>query len=313
MPQNPQTIPHIPVLLEETLQSFASIKEGAIIDCTLGYAGHSEAILEAHPLCSLIGIDRDQTAIDFASRRLSGFGARFTAIKGDFATAFSSALEVAGVEHVRGVLADIGVSSLQLDYDERGFGFDSDVLDMRMDQSATLSAYDVVNSYSQEALVRILKEYGELPYAVPLAKKIVQARPIESAKALAALAMSFRSNKKIHPATLMFQAIRIEVNDELGQLSAVLDAIEASHLQECVVSIITFHSLEDRIVKQRFSAWAQSCICPHDAMRCTCGNNHAKGRHLYKKPQSADVQELAKNPRARSAKLRSFIFGPTVS
>ncbi len=306
-------IPHIPVLLQQTLDSFATVKEGVIIDCTLGYGGHSEALLKRFPKIKLIGIDRDQTAIDFASNRLAPFGERFEAVKGDFATAFTRALDIAGRENVRGVLADIGVSSLQLDYEERGFGFESDVLDMRMDQTQEFSAYDVVNGYSQEELSHIFREYGELSYAWPLAKKIVEARsqePITSAKELAALAMPFKGKKKIHPATLMFQAIRIEVNDELGQLNGVLDKIEAESLHDCIVSIISFHSLEDRIVKQRFKAWTVSCICPSDAMRCTCGNNHAKGKLLNKKPLIADDTEIKANPRSRSAKLRSILIEP---
>lgn len=305
-------IPHIPVLLNQTLDSFAAIETGVIIDCTLGYGGHSEALLEAHPHIHLIGIDRDQTAIDFATKRLEKFGERFTTVKGDFATAFDEALARAGEENVRGVLADIGVSSLQLDHLDRGFGFESEVLDMRMDQNAPLSAYEVVNDYSHEKLMKIFYEYGEIPYGKDLAQKVVDKRalaPITSAKDLASLAMTFRGNKKIHPATLMFQAIRIEVNDELGQLHGILDKIENSKLQNCIVSIISFHSLEDRIVKQRFKNWTVKCICPSHVMRCECGNNHQKGKLVNKKPLSADDIEIKENARSRSAKLRSFCFG----
>ena len=306
-------IPHIPVLLNQTLDSFSEIDEGVIIDCTLGYGGHSEALLQAHANITLIGIDRDQTAIDFASKRLEKFGERFKAVKGDFATAFDEAVALAGEENVRGLLADIGVSSLQLDHLDRGFGFESDVLDMRMDQNAPLSAFEVVNEYSHEKLMKIFYEYGEIPYGKDLAQKIIDKRakgPITTAKELAELAMSFRSGgKKIHPATLMFQAIRIEVNDELGQLHGVLDKIENSDLKECIVSIISFHSLEDRIVKQRFKGWTVKCICPTHVMRCECGNNHQKGKLVNKKPLIADDKEIKENPRSRSAKLRSFYFG----
>lgn len=305
-----QDIPHIPVLMDQVLQSFQSIEGGYIIDCTLGYGGHSAAILKAHPSLKVAGIDRDQTAIDFASNRLAPFGERFQAFKGDFASTFEKVVEVVGVENIRGILADIGVSSLQLDQLDRGFGFESDVLDMRMDQKSALSAYEVVNNYSLEALTQIFKQYGEIPYAYHLAQKIVQTRqeaPITSAKALASLAESFRKgHKKIHPATLMFQAIRIEVNDELGQLRGILEAIEKHPLHDTVVSIISFHSLEDRIVKQQFKAWSISCICPHNAMRCTCGNDHDRGKMLYKKPLVADSSEIKMNARSRSAKLRSF-------
>ena len=306
-------IPHIPVLLDQTLDSFAPIESGVIIDCTLGYGGHSEALLQAHPNIRLIGIDRDQTAINFASNRLEKFGDRFQAVKGDFATAFDEAVKIAGEENVKGLLADIGVSSLQLDHLDRGFGFESDVLDMRMDQNAALSAYEVVNDYSHEQLMKIFYEYGEIPYGKDLAQKIIDKRakgPITTAKELAELAMSFKKGgKKIHPATLMFQAIRIEVNDELGQLHGILDKIENSHLHECIVSIISFHSLEDRIVKQRFKAWTVKCVCPTHVMRCECGNNHHKGKLINKKPLIADDKEIKENPRSRSAKLRSFYFG----
>lgn len=305
-------IPHIPVLLKQTLLSFESINEGTIIDCTLGYGGHSEALLEAHPNIKLIGIDRDQTAIDFATNRLARFGDRFSTVKGDFATAFDEAVREAGEENVKGVLADIGVSSLQLDHIDRGFSFESEVLDMRMDQTADLTAYKVVNEYSHEALMNIFYEYGEIPYGKDLAQKIIDKRasaPITSAKELSELAFSFRSTKKIHPATLMFQAIRIEVNDELGQLKSVLSKIENSNLKDCIVGIISFHSLEDRIVKQTFKSWTQKCICSPHVMRCECGNNHHKGKFFNRKPFIADATEIKENARSRSAKLRSFHFG----
>jgi 16S rRNA (cytosine1402-N4)-methyltransferase len=309
-------IPHIPVLLNQTLASFADIEDGYIIDCTLGYGGHSEAILEAHPHIKLIGIDRDQTAIDFASKRLEKFGDRFSYVKGDFATAFDEAVARAGEENVKGLLADIGVSSLQLDHIDRGFSFDSEVLDMRMDQTAELTAYKVVNEYTHEALMKIFYEYGEIPYGKDLAQKIIDKRaeaPISSAKELSELAFSFRSTKKIHPATLMFQAIRIEVNDELGQLKGVLAKIANSSFKDCIVSIISFHSLEDRIVKQTFKEWTQKCICPSHVMRCECGNNHHKGKLFNKKPLIADANEIKENARSRSAKLRSFHFGTVAS
>lgn len=304
----PET-PHIPVLLSQTLESFASIKEGTIIDCTLGYGGHTQALLDSNPAINVIGIDRDQTAIDFACSRLQNYGERFRYVKGDFASSFKKAVDLAGRENVKGVLADIGVSSLQLDQLDRGFGFDSDVLDMRMDQNSTLDAKTVVNTYSLDELTQIFRKYGELPYARNLAKDVVAKRPFSSAKDLSELAMKYKGKKKIHPATLMFQAIRIEVNDELGQLTTVLETIKEKQLEGSIVSIISFHSLEDRIVKQCFRKWSISCICPHGIMRCECGNNHALGKELHKKPRIADSIELGKNPRSRSAKIRSFQFG----
>ena len=176
-----------------------------------------------------------------------------------------------------------------------------------MDPHSLLSAYEVVNEYSQSDLERILREYGEVTNARVVAETIVKRRPFESAKELSnAIFHLMPKGKKIHPSTLVMQGIRIEVNDELGELTRLLDAIENSPLQRLRVGIITFHSLEDRIVKQRFALWAKNCICPDDAMRCTCGNNHSIGKVVTKKPLSAQEDELRANSRSRSAKLRIF-------
>jgi len=176
-----------------------------------------------------------------------------------------------------------------------------------MDPNALLCASEVVNDYSQSALEHILREYGEVTNARQVAQTIVQKRPFESAKQLSdAIFHLMPRGKKIHPSTLVMQAIRIEVNDELGELTRLLDAIEKGPQKRLRVAIITFHSLEDRIVKQRFTTWAKNCICPDDAMRCTCGNNHAIGKVVTKKPLSAQEDELRSNSRSRSAKLRIF-------
>ena len=300
-----ETVPHIPVLYKEVLQSFEDIDEGVIVDCTMGYGGHSSMLLEQNENIALIGIDQDQTAIDFSSKRLARFGDRAQIRKGRFSEVLEDILKE-GV-NVRGILADIGVSSLQLDEKERGFSYESDNLDMRMDKSRSLTAADVVNTYAQNDLERIFREYGELKNARRLASFIVEHRPFTSAKELSeAVRPLMPKGKKIHPSTLLFQAIRIEVNDELGELRRLLDVIESSNLKQARVGIISFHSLEDRIVKQRFAKWAKSCICPSDAIRCTCGNNHAIGRILTKKPLTASQEELSQNPRSRSAKLRVF-------
>ncbi len=300
-----ETVPHIPVLYKEVLQSFEDIDEGVIVDCTMGYGGHSSMLLEQNENIALIGIDQDQTAIDFSSKRLARFGDRAQIRKGRFSEVLEDILKE-GV-NVRGILADIGVSSLQLDEKERGFSYESDNLDMRMDKSRSLTAADVVNTYAQNDLERIFREYGELKNARRLASFIVEHRPFTSAKELSeAVRPLMPKGKKIHPSTLLFQAIRIEVNDELGELRRLLDVIESSSLKQARVGIISFHSLEDRIVKQRFAKWAKSCICPSDAIRCTCGNNHAIGRILTKKPLTASQEELSQNPRSRSAKLRVF-------
>lgn len=298
-------IPHIPVLLEEVKEAFAGIDEGYIIDCTLGYGGHSEALLEQSLHVKLICCDQDAEAIAFSQKRLERFSERIIFEYGNF----SSVIEKYGHLPIRGILADIGVSSLQLDKKERGFAFDSDVLDMRMNPLQELSAYEVINDYSKEALEEIFREYGEIHEYKKLASIICEARakePIKSAKELSKLAEKIGGKKTIHPSTLLFQAIRIEVNNELGVLNALLESIKNANLQECRVAIISFHSLEDRIVKQTFKFWSQNCICPQEVMRCLCGNNHSMGKLLTKKPIEASHKELKKNPRSRSAKLRVF-------
>jgi 16S rRNA (cytosine1402-N4)-methyltransferase len=255
-----------------------------------------------------IGIDRDDEALAFSKERLKPFADRSTLYKGTFATVLPTLKEAP----VTALLADFGVSSLQLDKKERGFAFDSETLDMRMDATASLSAYDVVNTYPKEKLEYIFDTYGEVRSYRRLASAVVEARakaPIESAKALSEIAKKvIPQGGKIHPATLMFQAIRIEVNNELGEIEGLLDAIEAKHYRGEVVSLITFHSLEDRLVKNRFKKWSLECICDPHAIRCTCGKGHALGKALSRKPVTASKEELKINPRSRSAKLRSFRF-----
>lgn len=300
--------PHIPVLLDEVLESFKDVGEGYFVDCTLGYAGHSSEILARYEHLKHVGIDRDDEALTFSKKRLEPYAHRSTLYKGTFATVFPALKE----SPVVAVLADFGVSSLQLDKHERGFSFESETLDMRMDASSELSAYEVVNDYPQEKLEYIFDTYGEVRSFKRLAGAIVQARagsPITSARELSQIAKSIiPAGGKIHPATLMFQAIRIEVNNELGEIEGLLDALEKKHLKGEVVSLISFHSLEDRLVKNRFRKWAKSCICDPHAIRCTCGNNHALGKAFSSKPVTATKEELKINPRSRSAKLRSFRF-----
>jgi 16S rRNA (cytosine1402-N4)-methyltransferase len=264
-------------------------------------------LLEANEKITLIGIDQDQTAIDFSARRLAPFGDRARIKKGRFSEVIKTIIEEEGGPNIRGILADIGVSSLQLDEKERGFSFESGTLDMRMDKGAALSAAEVVNGYSQKELERVLRDYGEIRNAAQIASEILKHRPFHSAKELSDAVKPFGARgKKIHPATLVMQAIRIEVNDELGELSRLLDAIENAKLPHARIAIISFHSLEDRMVKQRFTQWSKSCICPPEAMRCTCGNNHKMGKIITRKPLSAQADELRANARSRSAKLRVF-------
>jgi len=299
--------PHIPVLYREVIDAFADIENGIVVDCTMGYAGHSSMLLEANDSLSLIGIDQDSTAIAFSTTRLAPFGNRASIKQGRFSSVIKDIILENDKSQIKGILADIGVSSLQLDQSERGFSFESDVLDMRMDKEAVLSATEVVNSYSKHELERILREYGELRNAAKVASVIVEKRPFSSASSLADAVRPYAPRgKKIHPATLVMQAIRIEVNDELGELTRLLDAIEKACLPDAVIAIISFHSLEDRIVKQRFAAWTKNCICPPQAPRCTCGNDHSLGKVITKKPISAQTDELKSNPRSRSAKLRLF-------
>jgi len=302
-----QDIPHIPVLYREVTELFREVS-GCVVDCTMGYGGHSSLMLESNPSLSLVAIDQDQTAIDFSTQRLSQFSNRVSIKKGRFSTVIKDVL--ADKNDIKGILADIGVSSLQLDKKERGFSYESNNLDMRMDKDAPLSAANVINEYSAGELERILLEYGELRNYKKLASAIVSKRPFSSAKELSdTLKPHMPRGKKIHPATLLMQAIRIEVNDELGELKTLLENIEDARPKRAKIAIISFHSLEDRIVKQTFSRWAKSCICPAEAMRCTCGNNHSLGKIITKKPITAQDDELKQNPRSRSAKMRVFEFG----
>ncbi len=300
--------PHIPVLLNEVLESFKDVGEGYFVDCTLGYAGHSSEMLARYEGLKHIGIDRDDEALAFSKKRLEPYAGRSTLYKGTFATVFPTLKE----SPIVAVLADFGVSSLQLDKLDRGFSFGSETLDMRMDANAELSAYEVVNTYPKEKLEYIFDTYGEVRSFKKLASAVVESRAkasINSAKELSEIAKTvIPAGGKIHPATLMFQAIRIEVNNELGEIEGLLDALEQKHMKGEVVSLISFHSLEDRLVKNRFKKWAQACICDSKAIRCTCGKNHALGKAFSSKPVTATKEELKLNPRSRSAKLRSFRF-----
>ncbi len=302
-----QNIPHIPVLYREVIQTFEDIDEGIIIDCTMGYGGHSSMILDANPNIKLIGIDQDQTAIDFSRKRLAKYGELVEIRKGRFSNVIQDILREVDASKIKGILADIGVSSLQLDQKERGFSYESETLDMRMDKDAPLSAANVVNEYAESELQRVLLEYGELRNYKKIASQIVKKRPFYSAKELSqALKSDMPRGKKIHPATLLMQAIRIEVNDELGELKSLLKSIRDAELPYAKIAIISFHSLEDRIVKKEFAQWAKSCICPAEAFRCSCGNNHQYGKVLTRKPIMAQANELKENTRSRSAKMRVF-------
>jgi 16S rRNA (cytosine1402-N4)-methyltransferase len=295
--------PHIPVLYNEVLETFSTLTDGYIIDCTLGYAGHSFGIISTNDNIKLICNDQDDTALEFSKQRLDTYSSRVIFNKGNF----KNIIEKFKDKEIRGILADIGVSSLQLDNRDRGFGFKSDTLDMRMDQTQSLSAKDVINDYNTKDLEYILKEYGEVKEYKKVANLIVQNRPFNSSLELSQLLeQNMYNNGKLHPATLPFQAIRIEVNQELTVLQELFDSIKEANLTNCLVAIISFHSLEDRIVKTNFKAWSKKCICPDYIMRCECGNNNQLGKIITKKPIIPTKKEIKTNARSRSSKMRIF-------
>ena len=290
---------HIPIVRDTVVSLLAPQRGGTFVDGTLGGGGHAEAVLERLPEGGrLYGIDRDSAAIEAASLRLTRFGEAFTAIRGNFFD-MKRLLAGQGVMEADGILLDLGVSSHQLDTPERGFSYHEDApLDMRMDPSAPLSAYDVVNGYPAEALARIIREYGEERYAMRVANAIVRERekaPLDSTVGLAdivkrAMPAPARREQQ-HPARRTFQALRIEVNGELAGLSDALTDAHDLLRSGGVLAVITFHSLEDRIVKQAFKTFENPCTCDPRAPICTCGKKPT-ARMLTKKPIVAGEAEL---------------------
>lgn len=299
---------HIPVLLNEVIEIFKDTDSGYIVDCTTGLGGHSGAILRANKNIKMICIDRDIEAINIAKENLKEFENRVIFTHGSYSQEIKKFINY----DVKGILADIGVSSLQLDKSDRGFQFNSEKLDMRMNQDAKLSAYDVVNYYSIEELERVFREYGEVREYKKLARAIIDRRKeakIESALELSTFIERHLHKSKLHPATLAFQGIRIEVNDELGELSRLLEFLETTPFKNVKIGIISFHSLEDRIVKQAYKEFSKRCICSSDVFKCKCGGDNDKGKILTKKPIIPTPKEVKENPRSRSSKLRVFQFG----
>lgn len=306
-----ETAYHIPIMPCEVMELLKPERGGVFVDGTLGGGGHSELILRRLPEGSRhFGIDRDEDAIDASKARLSAFPA-FTAIRGNFFE-MTQLLAYKGIHGVDGILLDLGVSSHQLDDGTRGFSYGIEAkLDMRMDRSAALSAYDVVNGYTSKRLFEIIRDYGEERFASRIANAIVSARadrPIETTTELASVIKSAipaaARRDGPHPARRTFQAIRIEVNGELNGLErAIKDAIRLLN-PEGVIAIITFHSLEDRIVKNVFKTLANPCICPPSAPICVCGRK-PEIEIITNKPLIAEDNELESNPRSRSAKLRA--------
>lgn len=297
---------HIPVLLEQCLDGLDIKPDGIYFDGTCGGAGHSREIAKRLTTGRLIGIDRDPDAVAVASERLSGLPAQV--VRGNYSEIKQIADDL-GICGADGILLDLGVSSYQLDNAERGFSYHNDApLDMRMSKEGT-SARDIVNEYSKEQLTKILYEYGEKKFAPRIAETIIKKRsekPVETTTELAdivrdSIPAKFRRDK--NPCKKTFQAIRIAVNCEFDHLDRALDEGFELLKPGGRFCIITFHSLEDRIVKQRFAGWCKGCTCPPDFPVCVCGNK-PKGKLVCRKPLEASEEELEANPRSRSAKLR---------
>ena len=301
---------HVPVLLRECLDALAIRPEGIYVDGTLGRAGHSLEIVKRLTTGRLIGIDRDETAIAAAQERLADYADRVTLVHSNF-DRIGDILAELHIDGADGMLFDLGVSSPQLDDAERGFSYMHDApLDMRMDRSAYLTAREVVNGWSYEELRRILFEYGEERYAPAIARRIVQTReqrPIETTLELVEVIKSAMPpaalREKQHPAKRSFQAIRIAVNGELDALPPMLEAATEHLNPGGRLAVISFHSLEDRIIKKTMQELATGCTCPPEFPVCVCGKK-PKLRLVSRKPIVSGEEELAHNPRARSAKLR---------
>lgn len=301
---------HIPVLVRQVVEVLKPGPGKRFLDGTVGGGGHSEQILiESSPNGRVLGLDRDDEAIAAASERLGRFEGRFVARQGSFAEA-RDFLSQLGWQAVDGVILDLGISSHQVDSPERGFSFrTSSKLDMRMDRSASLDAQQIVNTFSQEELERIFRDYGEEPRARRIARAVVaarQTRPFQSTSDLVELIerIKGRPRRDHHPATQVFQALRIAVNQELKHLEYFLESGYETLLPGGRMAIISFHSLEDRLVKTAFRKWSRDCICPPRALRCVCGWSR-KVSLLTKKPLVPTADEMNRNPRARSAKLRA--------
>lgn len=301
---------HQPVLLNEVIAGLNLKPNGIYVDCTLGGGGHTQAVLDSQPDVTVIGIDQDPNALAAAQARLAPYGSRVKYVRDNFRNLDRV---LASVDHlyVDGILMDIGVSSPQLDQKDRGFSYQHDArLDMRMDPMAQISAHDLVNSLTKQELTRIIRDYGEERWANRIAEFIVEHRrekPIDTTGELVSVIKAAIPKKARlegpHPAKRTFQALRIAVNDELGALSEAIEKA-VNHLKpQGRLCVITFHSLEDRLVKNAFREFENPCICPPGLPICTCGKEPLV-KIITRKPIAAGQEELAANPRARSAKLR---------
>ena len=305
---------HVPIMVDEVMDLLQPRRGGLFVDGTLGGGGHSEAILKALPASGrLIGIDRDETALRAATDRLKGFGDRFTPLHGNFFHMRSLLLQ-RGILKADGILLDLGVSSYQLDEPSRGFSYRAEApLDMRMDQSAALTAADVVNGYSERELTRIFRDYGEERFAPLIARRILERRagkPIETTTELSdiiagAIPARFRFKEQQHPARRCFQAIRIEVNGELQGLREAVDSCIDLLTPGGRMVVLTFHSLEDRIVKNAFRTAENPCVCPPRSPQCVCGRR-PYGKVLTRHPLTASDREQRENSRSACCKLRAL-------
>lgn len=301
---------HIPVLLEECIKYLNIKPDGVYVDGTLGMGGHSEAILQRLTTGRLISIDRDELAIERAGERLKAYSERLTIVHGNFRD-LDEILDEQGVTAVDGMLFDLGVSSPQLDEGSRGFSYMLEAsLDMRMDKADNIDAWFIVNRWPEEKIMRILRDYGEERHAARIAKAIAARREekeiqttTELVEVIKAAMPAAALREKQHPAKRSFQAIRIAVNDELGAVAAMMDAAPDRLKQGGRLCVISFHSLEDRIVKNAIHARENGCTCPREAPVCTCGFVQTL-RSVTRKPITAGGEELELNPRSRSAKLR---------
>lgn len=301
---------HVSVLLEECIDALNIKPDGIYVDGTLGGAGHSSRIAAKLTTGRLIGIDRDPVALKAAGERLAPFGDRVTLVHSNFAD-MDSALKDLGISGVDGILLDLGVSSPQLDDGQRGFSYMADApLDMRMNSEDTLDAKQIVNQWSYEELKRILYDYGEERYAPRIASAICKRREEKPIKTTLELVDIIRSampaaalREKQHPAKRSFQAIRIAVNDELGSVERVMERAVPCLNPGGRLAVITFHSLEDRIVKNAMAKAAKGCTCPPEFPVCVCGKK-PQVKLVTRKPIISGDEELERNPRARSAKLR---------
>jgi 16S rRNA (cytosine1402-N4)-methyltransferase len=301
---------HVSVLVREVIECLKPGPGKLYLDGTLGGGGHTEQILvESSPDGLVLGLDRDDEALAAAQERLRRFEGRFIARQASFAEA-KDFLAAIGWNKVDGVILDLGISSHQIDSPERGFSFRTETrLDMRMDRRQSLDAQEVVNSFAVEQLERIFRDYGEEPQARRIAQAIVAERkksPLETTAQLVRIVERVKGGRRRdhHPATQVFQALRIAVNQELEQLAGFLENGYETLQPRGRMAIISFHSLEDRIVKTAFRKWNRACLCPPRALSCRCGWSQ-KVKVLTKKPILASASEIQSNPRARSAKMRA--------